>query len=300
MLKIQIYGSGCDKCKQLAANVEAAAKKLGVEFELEKVTTINAITAAGIMMTPALAVNGKVVSSGKLLSPDEVGKYLLATGSPANGDDGGKSEGQEGGKAKAGACCCTGAPPAPAPTSSCCCAGTPPAPVPASACGCGCGCGSGSGGKKALTVVLLLFVLASVAMMVIRESRGKAAATSEKNVAATAAVEPVNKELLTVYYFHGNMRCMTCNKFEKLTTETLQKRFADQLANGNMALKIINVDIPENEHFVKDFQLTTKSVVLQKGDQVKNLEEIWTIIRQSDDEFMAYLEKEIQDMAEAQ
>lgn len=284
MLKIQIYGSGCDKCKQLAANVDAAAKKLGLEFELEKVTDINAITDAGIMMTPALGINGKVLCTGKLLSPDEAEKYLLAAGSSvASAGETDKQKGQQEGGAKAGACCCDSAPKPQEPS-----------------CGCGCGCGSGSGGKKVLTAVLLLFVLLSVAMMVIRESRGKAAAASDTNTAQTAAAIPVNKDILTVYYFHGNMRCMTCNKFEKLTIETLQKRFSDQLANGDMALKIINTDVAENEHFVKDFQLTTKSVVLQKGDQVKNLEEIWTIIRQSDDEFMAYLEREIKGMAEAQ
>lgn len=282
MLKIQIYGSGCDKCKQLAANVEAAAKKLGLEFELEKVTDINAITDAGIMMTPALGINGKVLCTGKLLSPDEAAKYLLAAGSSATSASAtDKEKGQTEGDAKACACCCNSAPKPQAPS-------------------CGCGCGCGSGGKKALTVVLLLFVLLSVAMMVIRESRGKAAAASENKTAQTASAVPVNKDVLTVYYFHGNMRCMTCNKFEKLTTETLQKRFADQLAKGDMALKIINTDVAENEHYVKDFQLTNKSVVLQKGDHAKNLEEIWTIIRQSDDDFMAYLEREIKGMAAAQ
>ena len=64
-MKMQIYGSGCDKCRKLAANAETAARKLGIEIELEKVSDINAITDAGVMMTPALAINGKVVSSGK-------------------------------------------------------------------------------------------------------------------------------------------------------------------------------------------------------------------------------------------
>ncbi|MDD4540152.1 MAG: nitrophenyl compound nitroreductase subunit ArsF family protein [Lentisphaeria bacterium] len=136
--------------------------------------------------------------------------------------------------------------------------------------------------------------------MVLREFRGKAAAASENNTAQTAPAVPVNEDTVTVYYFHGNTRCQTCNKFEKLTSETVQKRFADQLANGSVALKIINRDLPENEHYIKDFLLTSNSVVLQKGDQVKNLEEIWTIIRQSDDEFMAYLEREIKGLAEAQ
>ena len=75
-MKIQVYGSGCDKCKKLAANVETAARNLGLEIELEKVTDIAAITDAGILMTPALAVDGKIVSSGKVLSSEELEKRL--------------------------------------------------------------------------------------------------------------------------------------------------------------------------------------------------------------------------------
>jgi small redox-active disulfide protein 2 len=76
MKKIQIYGTGCPKCKQLAENAEAAAGGLGIEFEIEKVTDINQIMLAGVMMTPALAVDGEVKSVGKVLSSDDI-KALL-------------------------------------------------------------------------------------------------------------------------------------------------------------------------------------------------------------------------------
>ena len=77
-MKIQVYGSGCNKRKKLTANVENAAKNLGVNIELEKVTNIAAITDAGILMTPALAIDGKIVSSGKVLSQKELEKMLNA------------------------------------------------------------------------------------------------------------------------------------------------------------------------------------------------------------------------------
>ena len=77
-MKIQVYGSGCNKCKKLTANVENAAKNLGVNIELEKVTDIAAITDAGILMTPALAIDGKIVSSDKVLSQKELEKMLNA------------------------------------------------------------------------------------------------------------------------------------------------------------------------------------------------------------------------------
>jgi small redox-active disulfide protein 2 len=77
MVKIQILGTGCPKCKKLAENAEAAAKALGVEYQIEKVTDINAIMQMGVMMTPALAVDGQVKVSGKVPSADEIKQLLV-------------------------------------------------------------------------------------------------------------------------------------------------------------------------------------------------------------------------------
>jgi small redox-active disulfide protein 2 len=76
MKKIQILGTGCPKCKKLAENAEAAAKDLGGEFDIEKITEINEIMKFGVMMTPALAIDGQVKAVGKLLSPDEIKSML--------------------------------------------------------------------------------------------------------------------------------------------------------------------------------------------------------------------------------
>ncbi|MGA2137662.1 MAG: thioredoxin family protein [Verrucomicrobiia bacterium] len=75
-MKIQILGTGCAKCKKLTENAEAAAKELGVPYELEKVTDIQQIMAFRVMMTPALVVDGKIVSSGKVPAVDELKKLL--------------------------------------------------------------------------------------------------------------------------------------------------------------------------------------------------------------------------------
>ena len=72
MKKIQILGTGCPKCKKLAENAEAAAQELGIEYQLEKVTQINDIMKMGVMMTPALAVDGNVKTVGKVLSVQEI------------------------------------------------------------------------------------------------------------------------------------------------------------------------------------------------------------------------------------
>jgi small redox-active disulfide protein 2 len=76
MRKLQILGTGCPKCKKLAQNAEAAVKELGLDFEVEKVTDITEIMNFGVMMTPALAVDGQVKAVGKVLSPDEIKKML--------------------------------------------------------------------------------------------------------------------------------------------------------------------------------------------------------------------------------
>lgn len=72
MKKITVLGTGCPKCKTLLANTEQAASETGAEYEIEKVEDIAEIMAYGIMSMPGLAVDGKVVSSGKLLSAKEI------------------------------------------------------------------------------------------------------------------------------------------------------------------------------------------------------------------------------------
>lgn len=75
-MKLTVYGSGCAKCQQLSANAEAAARRLGLEFEVEKVTDVNAIIDAGVMRTPALAVDEEIVVEGKVPSSDELEQLL--------------------------------------------------------------------------------------------------------------------------------------------------------------------------------------------------------------------------------
>lgn len=75
-MKLQILGTGCAKCKALHANAEAAVKALGIEAEIEKVEDIQEIIKFGVMMTPALAIDGKVKVAGKVASADEIRKLL--------------------------------------------------------------------------------------------------------------------------------------------------------------------------------------------------------------------------------
>jgi small redox-active disulfide protein 2 len=77
-MKIQVLGTGCAKCKQLTANAEAAVAELALGIPVEKVEDIREIMKFGVMTTPALAVDGKVRSAGKLLTVDALTEMLTA------------------------------------------------------------------------------------------------------------------------------------------------------------------------------------------------------------------------------
>ncbi len=83
-MKIQVLGTGCAKCKQLMANAEKAVAELGVQATVEKVEDLREIMKFGVMTTPALAVDGKVKSAGKVLSPQDVKLLLRASGRTAS------------------------------------------------------------------------------------------------------------------------------------------------------------------------------------------------------------------------
>lgn len=76
MKKIQVLGTGCPKCKKLAENAETAAREMGIAYSLEKVTSINDIMKFGVMLTPALVVDGVVKVAGRVPGVEDI-KTLL-------------------------------------------------------------------------------------------------------------------------------------------------------------------------------------------------------------------------------
>lgn len=75
-MKIQILGTGCPKCRQLEANAREAVAQKGVDAEIEKVTDIDHIMDMGVMITPALVIDGEVRSVGKVLTADQIAAQL--------------------------------------------------------------------------------------------------------------------------------------------------------------------------------------------------------------------------------
>lgn len=77
MRKIQILGTGCPKCQKLVKNAETAAREIGMDIEIEKITDITEIMKFGVMMTPGLVIDGDVKSVGRVLSSAEIEKLLV-------------------------------------------------------------------------------------------------------------------------------------------------------------------------------------------------------------------------------
>lgn len=105
-----------------------------------------------------------------------------------------------------------------------------------------------------------------------------------------------NSSKVIAYYFRNNFRCSNCFKIENFTKEALNKNFSKELKNGKLVYKVINFEEDPNKHFIEDYQLYTKSVILSKikdGKQIewKNLDKIWVLLGDQD-KFQEYIKAE--------
>jgi len=114
---------------------------------------------------------------------------------------------------------------------------------------------------------------------------------------ASAAAENLNPDSVVVYYFHGNRRCRTCMGIQQAIQTTVSERFGAETASGALAFREVNIDEPDNAHFVKDFNLSSSSmvVVAKSGDKTvkwENCSRVWPLAHQ-ETELAAYAEKQI-------
>ena len=103
---------------------------------------------------------------------------------------------------------------------------------------------------------------------------------------------------VVAYYLHGNFRCVNCYNMEKWTKEVVETEFKDDIASGKLAFHVINTDTKGNEHFMADYKLYTKSVVLalvKAGKEMRydNLTKIWDYLR-DEKAFKKYIKSEIE------
>lgn len=217
-MNVRIYGTGCPKCKTLAANVAAALESARLTATVEKITDIDAIVERGVLTTPALEIDGEMVASGRLLSAEEIVR-LIRPGTSA--------------------------------TTSCTTCGKRPALRPIAA------------------AVLILFALFGVAWPILRERQTATEIPAEATASENGTV---------VYYFHGTRRCMTCNKIEQLARAAVDARFKDDIAAGRLRFVSVNIEEAANEHFVRDFQLTSRTVVVAKNGKYERLDKVWQLV----------------------
>ncbi len=111
------------------------------------------------------------------------------------------------------------------------------------------------------------------------------------------APKPQKTDYVKAYYFYGDFRCSNCYKIEKYSKEAIDKYFTREFASGELEYKIINVDEKGNGHFMEDYKLYTKSLVISKikgGKEVeyKNLEKVWNYLGDRE-AFYNYVKEEI-------
>jgi hypothetical protein len=185
--------------------------------------------------------------------------------------------------------------------------------------------------KKLIKSLLFIFVVLSLGVLIYKEFSPKkesnaidiAATRADKT---TASVEPVPvtgslplKETATrqkekapspltevkaqnskviAYYCHGTFRCTTCRTIEEYSHDAIQTYFAKELGNGRLEFRRVNVEEPGNRHFIQDYQLVTKSLVLSlvsdgKETKSKNLADVWKLVRDKD-KFFQYVKDEVE------
>ena len=111
------------------------------------------------------------------------------------------------------------------------------------------------------------------------------------------AAEDAKDAHVVAYYFHGTFRCPTCHKLEQYSKEVIEANFKDALASGKLEFKVVNLEDKGNEHYAKDYQLYTKSLILslvKDGKEIKwiNLDRIWEYIGNKQ-RFIDYVTEEV-------
>ncbi len=151
--------------------------------------------------------------------------------------------------------------------------------------------------KVHLRNTLLLLIVVGVGYVLLRDW------IPQNGEAADAEIQITPATRLMVSYFAQGKNCVTCEKLPLLTRQGLEMHFKEQLDAGIIVWRAVNVDAPSNEHYIEEYTLYTKSVVLSRmadGKEVawKNLEKIWDLVG-DDEAFIAYIQAEVNAMLDA-
>jgi hypothetical protein len=151
-------------------------------------------------------------------------------------------------------------------------------------------------------LVVPIVILLSFAALLMRSDihAAESAPTKKKVVAQKIPLKTEEKKAdikIIAYYFHGTSRCVSCRKIEAYSDEAIKSGFTTELKDGVLEWRVVNVEEKENGHFVEDYKLYTKSLVLvemKDGKQVKwkNLDKVWELLKDKD-AFIKYVKYEV-------
>ncbi|MFH2203508.1 MAG: nitrophenyl compound nitroreductase subunit ArsF family protein [Elusimicrobiota bacterium] len=152
--------------------------------------------------------------------------------------------------------------------------------------------------KKVQAGILLLFVTCSVVYLTARSfSQPGPVEQNKEDQTPPPVTKRADSPRVIAYYFHGTARCYTCKKLEAYSEAALKAAFATELKTGSLEWRTVNIDEKKNQHFIKDYQLFTKALivsVLADGKQLrwKNLDQIWQLVGDQE-AFTEYVQSEV-------
>lgn len=275
MKALKVYGPGCAKCEDMAALVKDVSNELGLDVPVEKITDVMQFAVAGVIMTPALAVDGKIVVSGRVPSRDEMRELLQISGNSA---EPGREQPLAEKEPESGSCGCG--------SGACCSEGKSPGGIP----------GKGSFWRNLTVWIVIILVAISVIKLANRKAREAEAGVETSLSTEGAAVKDDRVEL--VYYQYG-ARCPSCVRMEKWVGEAMAGAFKNEMDQGLVVWR----SIPADERTVRDYGLTTKSILIKsfKGGVEtgwKTMDKIWDL-NSSEGEFKQYLEQGVREALKA-
>jgi hypothetical protein len=155
--------------------------------------------------------------------------------------------------------------------------------------------------KSGLAVVLVALVLSGAAFAAGKEP-APVVPTPGTPSAGNATAADAASHVVEVYYFRTTNRCASCRKIEAFTDAAIKSAFAKEIQDGKMIWQVVNIQEPGNEHFIQEYKLVTKSVVVMdkvNGGQVrwKNLARIWELLS-DETQFAQYVQREVREYLE--
>ncbi|NIS17703.1 MAG: hypothetical protein GWO41_15105 [candidate division Zixibacteria bacterium] len=164
-------------------------------------------------------------------------------------------------------------------------------------------------GKAVLAVLLSLFLFSVMALAQSAPKQEELTLPLEQDSAEEASIDSLSDEKkdaesdndtkVIAYYFHSTRRCATCRKLEEYSREAIEEGFENELEKGLLEINAVNTDEKENKHFIDDYKLYTKALILSKvedGKEVEwvNLDKIWKLVG-DEDKYKAYVTSEVKE-----